>query len=438
MKSKKLKKKTSVSKEFRLVKTINGMSEFVLLKNNLRVLYMRIPQTGVVSTNITYLVGARDEARGETGLAHMLEHMLFKPTKYDLKRKIDGSAMHFDREVGALLNANTWKDRTTYFFSYPKEYFTRALLIEAERMCDVVLSEKEFLPERTNVLSEYDMYNGNPSFALSVAMVTTAFTSHPYGHETIGFREDIESYTTEKLEAFYRLHYRPDNAVLMIIGDVDKETALMETAKIFSQLQLHPEPLSKVSVHEPAQEGIRRTEVVRASNTQVLGIGVKHPGFPSVGWFETMLIFSILADGPDSILYKGLVDTGLATSVQQLQEPTSHMNLGVLEITLSPKSTHASVEAECLKIIRSITKAELIAKLKRAVTQVVASEVYNRDSSLKIAMELTEYVAAGNWEAFFTTESLLRSITVGDIQKRLSALFEENNMTIGVFKTKRV
>jgi len=161
-----------------------------------------MPDTGVVTSNITYKAGSRDEANGETGIAHMLEHMLFKPTTQDLKKNIDSSAMQLERETGCIINANTWKDRTTYFFSYPVEHFSRALQVEAERMQDVVITDKEFLPERGNVLSEFDMYNGDPHFALNVQMVCAAFHSHPYGHETIGFREDIERYTPAKLQRF--------------------------------------------------------------------------------------------------------------------------------------------------------------------------------------------------------------------------------------------
>jgi zinc protease len=201
--SKKLKTVSTPSKDFKHVKTVADISEYTLVDNGLTVLYKQIPDTGVITTNITYLAGSRDEQPGETGLAHMLEHMLFKPTKFDLEKKQEAGAMKFEREVGPILNANTWCDRTTYFFSYSKEHFCRALQVEAERMREVVISDKEFLPERTNVLSEFDMYNGDPLFALSVDMGATAFLSHPYGHETIGFREDIEAYTVEKLNKFY-------------------------------------------------------------------------------------------------------------------------------------------------------------------------------------------------------------------------------------------
>ena len=223
--SKKSEPSTSIEKAPRLQKITSEqeITEYKLTSNDLRVLYVHRPGTGVVTSDIVYMVGSRDEARGETGIAHMLEHMLFKPTTFDIERGDDSAAMRFERETGINLNANTWKDRTSYYFSYPKEHFDRALRIEAERMRSVVLTDTEFKPEQANVLSEFDMYAGDEQFSLSVQMMASAFHSHPYGHETIGFREDIAAYTTDKLKAFYDTFYAPTNATLIIFEDVSEK-----------------------------------------------------------------------------------------------------------------------------------------------------------------------------------------------------------------------
>lgn len=433
--SKKLKMPATLSKKFKHLKTVSDISEYVLRQNGLRVLYKHIPDTGVITTNITYLVGARDEQAGESGVAHMLEHMLFKPTKQDRERKTDSGAMKFEREVGAILNANTWKDRTTYYFSYGVEHFSRVLQIEAERMRDVEIINKEFLPERTNVLSEFDMYNGDPEFAISVAMAGAAFHSHPYGHETIGFREDISAYTVEKLQRFYNHFYRPNNAVLMIIGDVKLNEVLEEVDKAFSHLTAEPAVEVREIITEPTQEGIRRTEIVRAGTTNILAIGMKHPGFLEVGWYETMAALKILADGSDSALYKKLVDTGLASSVSFSQNPTKDTDLATLSITLTPKTTHAKMEILVRKIVDEVDEAYLKKHLKNIVTKTITDEIFSRDSSLNIAAELTEYVSAGNWSNYFETEKLLRSLTAKQIKNRLKELFKDNNLTIGNYKS---
>ena len=425
-----------IHKKFKHIKTVEDISEYELKANGLRILYKPVADTGVVTTNITYLVGARDEGVGETGVAHMLEHMLFKTTKQDKKNKQEPSSMRFEREVGAVLNANTWKDRTTYYFSYGKEHFSRVLKIEAERMRDVLLIDSEFQPERTNVLSEFDMYNGEPEFALSVAMVATAFHSHPYGHETIGFREDIERYTTEKLQRFYNHYYRPNNATLMVVGDVDLKSALDEIAKAFADLEAEPGVKNRPEIVEPKQEGLRRVEIVRPGTKNILALGIKHDGFPSVGWFENMLTLKLLAGGADSLLQKALVDTGLASSVSYAQEPTKDSNLATLFINLSGKISHEEMEKKVFEIIREIKEDWLKKQLKTVITRAINSELFSRDSSLDIVAELTEYVASGDWSAYFATEKTLREITVKKIKKHLEHMWAENNLTIGIYKSK--
>lgn len=419
---------------FTLVQQRGGFSEYKLKANGLTVLHHEIPGTGVVSTNITYRVGSRDEARGETGLAHMLEHMLFKPTKEDLINKIDSGAMKFERETGAILNANTWKDRTTYYFSYPKELTARALHIESDRMDNVVLSNIEFLPERNNVLSEFDMLYGEPDFALSVAMAGTAFHSHPYGHETIGYREDIERYTTEQLERFYKNNYRPEHAVLMVFGDIVLEDALRLAKKEFiTKGSAITEVVPQNTVVEPTQEGLRRVEVVRDSITNLLVLGIKHPGFPSAAWYETAQLLDVLTDEPESILHKKLVDTAKAVRVSSGIEPTSDPNLASITITLAQGVQHKKIEAEVLAIIEKLQAKDVQKLLKKSLEKTKTDLFFSRGSSLSIAMEMTEYVAAGDWTEYFAVESKLASISAASVLKRRDALFTNDNMTIGYF-----
>ena len=431
-----MKKKTTSSKNvpgFTFIKKIKGISQYTLNANGMTILHNEISDTEVLTTNITYKVGARDEVAGESGVAHMLEHMLFKPTTQDLKRKIDSSAMEFERETGCVLNANTWKDRTTYFFNYPKEYFERALQIEAERMLDVVLTDKEFLPERNNVLSEFDMYNGDPHFAMNVQMVCSAFQSHPYGHETIGFREDIERYTPEKLDVFYKNYYRPDNATMTIVGDISLADALSGVKAQFEKLQNPTTPIPRNDTTEPKQEGLRRTSITRPSSTNLVVIGVKHGGFPDTSWLQTSVLFSLLAGGSDSILYKKLVDTGLATAVDGAIEPTSEVNLGMVTITLAPGVSHEEIEKKTLTIIRDLKTKDIAKLLKKNIQGEITHEIFARGSSVSIAMDLTEYIAAGSWDSYFKTVDELKEVKPADVLNLSKKLFTETQMTIGYF-----
>ena len=429
---KKTTQKKAIVPGFTHVKTAAGISEYVLTSNGLRVLYLNRPQTGVVTTNITYLVGARDEARGETGLAHMLEHMLFKPTVTDIKAGRDSASMQFERDTGSVLNANTWKDRTTYFFRYPTEYFDKAVSIEAERMLGTIITDESLAPERSNVLSEFDMNNGDPYFALSVATCGTAYHSHPYGHETIGYREDIEQYTAAKLERFYRTYYRPDNAVLMVVGDIDLESALKVVKKHFSSVKKPDSVIPRHSIKEFKQEGLRRVEVRRPSETNIVAIGIKHAGFPSREWFITSTLLSVLTDGPESILHKALIDTGIATSVDGSLEPTSEENIGFLTVTLAQGQEHAKIEKKVLDLISTLTVAEVTPLFKKVKAKEITDELFARDSSHRITQDLTEYTAAGDWTMYTKTLALLETITVKEIMA-VRNLFLPEHMTIGYF-----
>lgn len=416
------------------VKKVKEITEYILEKNGLRVLYVPRKGTGVITTNIVYFVGARDEAVGETGLAHIFEHMLFKPTHYDLKRKQEPAIMRMEREIGATINANTWKDRTTYYIAYPKEHFERALRVETERMRGLVLSEEEFRSEQGNVLSEFDMYAGDEQYALSVQMLGVAFQSHPYGHETIGYREDIVAFTTAKLQAFYDKYYAPNNAMLTVIGDVSEAEMITTVTKLFSPLKKSETLKEKTKITEPKQEGVRTITVERPSATQVYAIGVKHDGFPSKSWFETMAIFDMLAGGDDSILHRELVDTGLATSVSASLEPSRERNLGIIFVTLTKKSTHESIHKKIHNIVNSLTVKIMAPYLKKTIAKSVSHEFTSRENSLGYTAELVEYVSAGAWEHFFDTEKILMNITPNDIKTRLRSLFTESQTTIGYFK----
>jgi zinc protease len=409
-----------------------GWAEFVLKKNGLTVLHHRLPGTGVITTNITYLVGSRDEARGETGLAHMLEHMLFKPTRFDVAARRLAAAARFEREIGIIFNANTWKDRTAYFFSYPSEHLARALGIEAERMRGALFTRREFEPERASVLSEFDMYNGDPYFALSAAMAATAFHLHPYGHETIGFRHDIEQYTTESLQRFYDRHYHPNNAVISVVGDVGEAEALAAIDEAFSPLA-PGQTVARSTFSEPPQEGERRLKIVRPGALRLLSLGVKHRPFPSRDWFAANLLFKLLADGADSFLHRDLVDAGLASAVSYRQDPSRDEDLAFIVVTLTDRTDHEKVEQKIRSRLTTLALTDIKKRHPQIIVSTLADEAFARDSSLDITSELTEYIAAGNWSAYLDTEKLLTGITPQDIFFSKEKLFSPERLVVGEY-----
>lgn len=418
---------------FQHIHTVAGISEYRLRHNGLRILIAPLPQDGVITSNITYHVGSRDEARGETGLAHMLEHMLFKPTVSDRKRGIDSGAMQLERDSGCLINANTWRDRTNYYFSYPAEYFDDVLSIEADRMYNLTLEPEDFLPEQGNVLSEFDMYFGHPEFALSYAMSATAFFSHPYGHEVIGHREDIAGYTVEQLQRFYQAYYRPDNATLTIAGDVTPRHALRAVKQHFGELESPHTPIPRLTITEPAQEGLRHVTVERESGTNLLALGVRHAAFPTPEWYETWLSLAVLCSGPESILQQRLVDTGIASRISFQLEPSRDPNLATVFITLAPGHTHTAVTDLVHQHIAELTVADIRPLVKKQVAHELTEQAFLRTSSLDLVDELAEFVSAGDWPAFTAVAETIAAITPTQVRQRLRTLFTPQHMVTGHF-----
>jgi zinc protease len=264
-------------------------------------------------------------------------------------------------------------------------------------------------------------------------MMSSAFTSHPYRHETIGFREDIERYTAPMLEGFYRRFYDPSNATLTIIGDIQEEEALSTAVATFGNLKTNGTIVRNVQAVEPKQEGLRRVAVERESTTNIVAFGVKHAGFPHKDWFEVQLLASILTEGPESILYKKLVDTGLASKISMSVEPTREMNLGVLYVTLTKKTSHAEIEKIVLSTIDNLTLKEIAPLYKKVQQRIITSEIFGRESSLAITQELTEYISAGAWEEYFNTEAMIKRIGPKDLISRAKTIFKTSQMVIGHF-----
>jgi len=405
-------------------------------KNGLHLIHYPIAGSGVITANITYKVGSVDEPRGESGLAHMLEHMLFKPTKQDLAKSIElGSAMQFERDTGAVLNANTSYDRTTYYFSFPKKYLQTVMQLEANRMQDVALSDKEFLPERGNVLSEFDMYNGDPYFALEVAMRCSTFQSHAYDHEVIGFREDIEDYTVEKLQRFYEMYYQPNNATLMLIGDITKQDALSAAQKHFGTKKNPVPQIHREVAREPKITGPRTVTIKRPGTTNILSLGFIHSAFPSENWFLADIALRVLAGGPESILHTTLVDTGLVSSLDHFVWSSAQPNMGLLFVRLADGVTHEKVEELVHETISNIDTKTIAALIRSEKTKLMTQEALERVSSLSIASELTQYVASDSLESYTQTEELVQPITPHKVVKVLHEFFNKDTLTTGYYKS---
>lgn len=423
---------------FAFVKSRGGISEYLLLKNGLRILYCNTPKTGSVTVNVVYEVGSRHEARGKTGLAHMLEHMMFKETL-----DLNGSRVSPPRYValqndGAELNATTWNDRTNYYFSMPASYLPDILKAEAERMRGLIIEDAEFLPERQNVLSEFEMYADRPGSALETAIVGAAFASHGYGHDTIGFRSDIEHATADDLKNFYDLYYWPDNAYVVVVGDVTVDEVLTEVKRHFGQVPKSGHAFPQSSFEEPKQEGPRTVEVRRKNPLTIVMVMYGSPAGTDRQWTHARLALSHLAGGKLSMLHRTLIETNKASSVSPLIYPTHDRYLMGIEATVDRREKPETIRDAIVDAVaafkkRSITETEL----DRIKQRMLADTLFDRDGTNAIARELTEYIAMGSWELYHDIVSHIQETTVKDIEAVVRSYFSIDQSTIGIFRGTR-
>ncbi len=431
--SKKAKSKSDTrfpSRYFARLAQKNGITEFVLKSNGLRVLYVPMRKGEAVTTCMVYGVGSQHEGKHETGLAHMLEHMLFKDTG------TKGPTWKSLEERGAILNATTWLDRTTYYFNLPSEYLPDMLAVETDRMRNLKLTKKEFEPERANVLSEYEMHFNDPQTVLDWNVVGTAFQSHGYHHDTIGFKSDIEHYTVEKLQSFYDRFYWPDNATVIVVGDVSKNTLLREIYKTFGSLPGRKVGQTTVSVPEMAQEGIRRVDLLRNTPIRALTLAWKAPSFTERDWVALHLGLQHLTDGKTSVLHRALVDRGYATAVTGSLYPTRDPFLAFLNITATKSASYNNIERIILRAIGIVAKKGIPpGRVKELISHVHASELFSRDGTLKTASQLAEYVASGNWKRFDEGLDELLSITPEEIQQAFKKYLIKSQCTVGTINS---
>ena len=220
---------------------------------------------------------------------------------------------------------------------------------------------------------------------------------------------------------------------MMVIGDVDRDLALKKIRSNFRGIKNPDTSIPRFSIREPIQEGVRRVTIERPSTTNILSLGFKHAPFPSRDWFTTSLMAYILTNGQDSILHKLLVDSGMASAVDSMVEPTSEVNLGALNIYLAPGYKHSDVESLVLKAVNELKVKDVKSLVVKAKEKAKTGEIIDRDSSLSIAADLTEYVSAGDWTVYNESLKIIDSISANDIITCLRECFVSKNLTVGEF-----
>ncbi|HEY7533757.1 MAG TPA: pitrilysin family protein, partial [Nitrospiraceae bacterium] len=383
------------------------------------------------TVQVWYKVGSRNEVMGRAGLSHMLEHMMFKgTTKYP-----KGAFSRLIRKNGGMDNAFTSQDFTAYFENLAADRVELALELEADRMQGLQFDMNELKTEREVVKEERRLRTeDDPQGALVEALFAQAFLSHPYHWPVIGWFGDLDAMTLDDLQRHYDTFYSPNNATLIIVGDIKAETLLPTIKQLFEPIPRGPEP-KPIAAMEPDQKGERRFLLKREAQVPFVMMGYRVPNFTSEDSYALDILESILSRGKSSRLYQSLVydqKSSLAVGAEYSLMQTDP-GLFYFYALVSPGQKVEAVEEALNKEIKRLqTDPPTDLELQRAKNQVEAARIFEQDSNFRHAMLLgqAETVGAG-WRKVDQFLERIRSVTAKDVQRVARQYLIDDNRTVG-------
>ncbi|MCT7485234.1 insulinase family protein [Aliarcobacter cryaerophilus] len=389
--------------------------------------------TNVVSVDIFYKVGSRNEVMGKSGIAHMLEHLNFKSTK-NLK------AGEFDEIVkgfGGVNNAGTSFDYTHYYIKTSSKNTDKSLELFSELMQNLTLNDEEFQPERDVVAEERRWRtDNNPMGYLQFRVFNNTFIYHPYHWTPIGFMDDIKNWTIEDIKDFHSTYYQPQNAIVVVAGDIKKDDVFSYVEKHFKDIKNTKEIHSSVHTVEPKQDGERRAIINKESNVQMLAMTYHIPNFEHEDQIALSALSQLLSSGKSSILQKVLVDEKrLANSVyaynMELKDPGVFMFMAVANENVDA----LKIEKEILDIISKIQKGEIKEKeLDKLKINTKADFIYSLESSSDVASLFGTYLVRDNIKPLLEYEANLEKLKVEDIVNVAKKYLVKENSTTLILK----
>lgn len=409
--------------------SIEGVTEY-RLENGLRVLFVPDKSVDTVMVHVTYLVGSRHEGYGEKGMAHLLEHMLFRGTPGHPKIKDE-----FSRR-GARYNGTTSNDRTNYFetLSATAENLDWAIGVEADRMLNAFVSREDLDSEMTVVRNEFESGENNPAGVLRQRMIQLAYPWHNYGNSVIGARSDIENVPIERLKAFYRAYYQPDNAVLTIGGNFSPQATLALIEKHFGPLPRPARKLPALYTVEPTQDGERSVVLRRSGDTQMIGVLYRSPAAGHEDYPAVDVLVHVLSTSPTGRLHRALVQKGLASSIwgseNALHDP-GFMYFGARLLKSDP------IEPARDALLKTIEEAghEPIGaeEVQRAKTALLNDfDKYQNDYAALVSV-LSEFSAMGDWRLFYLYRDRLRKVSPDDVRRVADTYLRSSGRVLGAF-----
>lgn len=411
------------------VTQVEGIKEFKL-NNGLRVLLIPDNSQNNFVVNITYLVGSRHEGYGESGMAHLLEHMLFKTSKRykEIKKAI--------ADKGASANGTTWYDRTNYYEVMPAsdDNLKWALDMESDRMVNCQILKEELKTEFSVVRNEFESGENDPSGVLMERIMSSAYLWHNYGKSTIGSKEDIEQVPVDNLKAFYKKYYQPDNAVLMIGGKFDEAKALQYVQQFYAGIPKPTRTLQPTYTVEPIQDGERYVELKRVGDIQYLGMLYHTPAYSDKDFTANQALLHILNNNPSGILYKAMVEKKLASNIGSqalwLQDP----GFTYFEAEVPKEKSIDSAKSVFLGTLDQIGSTNITKEeLERAKNALIKSVENTGNNTIGLSISLTEAIGAGDWRLFYINRDRLEKLTLAEVQSVAKHYYRSSNRTWGMF-----
>ena len=423
------------------VTSVEGITEY-RLANGLRVLLFPDASKPTLTTNMVYMVGSRHENYGETGMAHLLEHLLFKPTGNFGVKKGTRSPVEVLNGLGAEFNGTTWYDRTNYYATFPAndENLRTMLALEADRMVNAPISQddlwnaKENKGEMTVVRNEFEIGESNPIRVTLQRLQAVAYDWHNYGKSTIGARSDIEQVNIPRLRAFYKQYYQPDNAVLIVAGRFDEAKVLGQVSSLFGRIPKPSRVIQPTYTLEPTQDGERSVVVRRSGGTQFVGAGyhVAPSGHPDAAALQVLA--RVLTDPPSGRLHKALVDTKLATNVNVMAVSNLEPGYRVFGATVPKGQPLAPAQDTLLKVLEDLKSHPVTEEEVARARQAIAKNIeLTLNDSAGLTIGLTEAMAAGDWRLFFLNRDQVEKTDAKAVQAAAEKYLKASNRTLAVF-----
>ncbi len=409
---------------------LEGIAEY-RLTNGVKVLLFPDGSKPQFTINVTVNVGSRHEGYGESGMAHLLEHMLFKGTD----KFPDTPKWLKDRGV-LNMNGTTWFDRTNYYETLPSsdDNLEFAIEMEADRLVNSWIRGEDLASEMTVVRNEFERGENSPQRILMQRIMSTGFDWHNYGKSTIGNRSDIERVPVDRLQDFYQKYYQPDNITVVLAGKFETEKALKLVQRYFGVLEKPTRELPRTYTEEPIQDGQRRIELRRSGDVELIGVGYHVPAASNEDYAALEVLVNLLGNQPDGPLYEALVKSELASDVSSFAFKTHDPGMMLVMAEISEDADLATAEDTMLATIQSVAENDITeARVKREIQGLLQQRERLFANSEKFAIQLSEWQAYGDWRLFFLHRDRIEKVTVDDVKAVAKKYLVTDNRTVGVF-----